>query len=343
MKVKIKKNVLRLTLNGADTQGDSFSELSMQLQHLGIMCYNVVPEKNKTTFEYNIEGLYSLHLLSKQAEYAMVNAVCEQLLLLERACLDLGLPRDRFLLSEKFSFMDANGQLKVVYLPVDERAECSCPLDFAYSFLNSNSKKLNPDALDYLNGRLSSVAAELSGTAFVQAEELAKPAELISDGAEDSSYFVDCSSVMCPVSETDIQDLLSYSEAFSSEQAQEPSYAIDEPTVGFAQAPAPVQPSVPVTCCLVRYYNSEIINIAKPVFTLGTARDCDYCVSDNRKISKHHGQIIWFAPEGRFCFIDCGSTNKSSINGETLVPGERYALESGAKIVMADEIFNFYM
>lgn len=88
---------------------------------------------------------------------------------------------------------------------------------------------------------------------------------------------------------------------------------------------------------LRRTKTGEISNIDKQLFSVGTAEDCDLCITGNRFVSRIHADIIVC---GDRCYIvDRGSTNKTFVNGEVVILEQEVEVFSGTKIMFADEEF----
>jgi len=94
--------------------------------------------------------------------------------------------------------------------------------------------------------------------------------------------------------------------------------------------------------CLLRCSNNERIMLEKEVFRIGKERSyVDYCISDNRTISRSHADII--QRNGQFYIVDNNSTNHTYVNGERIPSNQEVALTHGMKIRLADEEFEFRM
>lgn len=95
-----------------------------------------------------------------------------------------------------------------------------------------------------------------------------------------------------------------------------------------------------VSAFLNRVKNSENIQINKQLFKIGKERvKVDYCIPDNSSISRVHAQII-FKNNGYY-IVDMKSTNYTYVNGNKVVPEQEMKLNSGDKIRLADEEFEF--
>lgn len=85
--------------------------------------------------------------------------------------------------------------------------------------------------------------------------------------------------------------------------------------------------------------NEEII-IDKSVFKIGKEkRVVDYCVLDNKTVSRHHADIV--KRENNYYIVDQNSTNKTLINGKAIKPMEEHQLFDGDIITMSNEMFTF--
>lgn len=99
------------------------------------------------------------------------------------------------------------------------------------------------------------------------------------------------------------------------------------------------QPSE-VTPYLIRCKNNEKIALNKPVFRVGKEKSyVDYFIGDNTAISRSHANII--TREGEYFIVDTNSTNHTYINGAIIQSNIEFKLESGARIRLANENFEF--
>ena len=91
---------------------------------------------------------------------------------------------------------------------------------------------------------------------------------------------------------------------------------------------------------LVRVNDGAEIKITKTNFTIGKAYgSVDFFIENNPAISRKHAEIVY--NEGRFYIIDTKSTNHVCVDGKQIPPETPVPLSSGAKIRLADEIFEF--
>ncbi len=91
---------------------------------------------------------------------------------------------------------------------------------------------------------------------------------------------------------------------------------------------------------LVRVKNNERILLDKPVFRIGKERSyVDYFIGDNTAISRSHANII--TRDGEYFIIDTNSTNHTYVNGAMLRSNTETKLAHGAKIMLANEQFEF--
>ena len=94
------------------------------------------------------------------------------------------------------------------------------------------------------------------------------------------------------------------------------------------------------TATLIRKKNGETANIAKPLFIIGKERQkVDFCVPDNNSVSRNHANIV--CKGGVYYIVDKNSTNYTFVNGNKLNPNQEVKLNSGDKIKLADEEFEF--
>lgn len=95
-----------------------------------------------------------------------------------------------------------------------------------------------------------------------------------------------------------------------------------------------------VSAMLTRKKNNENIQINKQLFKIGKERvKVDYCIPDNTSISRVHAQIIF--KNNAYYIMDMKSTNYTYVNGNKVVPEQEMKLNSGDKIRLADEEFEF--
>lgn len=94
------------------------------------------------------------------------------------------------------------------------------------------------------------------------------------------------------------------------------------------------------TATLVRKKNGESVSITKALFTIGKERaKVDFCIPDNNSISRNHANII--CKGGIYYLVDKNSTNYTFVNGNKITPNQEVKLNSGDKIRLADEEFEF--
>ena len=92
---------------------------------------------------------------------------------------------------------------------------------------------------------------------------------------------------------------------------------------------------------LVRVRTNSLVNVEKTEFVVGKASDCDFQITDNRKISRHH--VILKISNGECYCIDNNSTNHTYINGNLLQPNFPVMLKNDDIIKMADEEFKYWV
>ena len=91
---------------------------------------------------------------------------------------------------------------------------------------------------------------------------------------------------------------------------------------------------------LIRKKNGETATITKPLFIIGKERQkVDFCVPDNNSVSRNHANIV--CKGGVYYVVDKNSTNYTFVNGNKLNPNQEVKLNSGDKIKLADEEFEF--
>ena len=91
---------------------------------------------------------------------------------------------------------------------------------------------------------------------------------------------------------------------------------------------------------LIRKKNGETANIIKSLFIIGKERQkVDFCVPDNNSVSRNHANIV--CKGGVYYLVDKNSTNYTFVNGNKLNPNQEVKLNSGDKIKLADEEFEF--
>ena len=91
---------------------------------------------------------------------------------------------------------------------------------------------------------------------------------------------------------------------------------------------------------LTRRKNNEAVRITKPNFVIGRERQkVDFCVPDNNSVGRAHASIVYKG--GVYYIIDKNSTNFTFVNGNKISPNQEVRLNSGDKIKLADEEFDF--
>ena len=91
---------------------------------------------------------------------------------------------------------------------------------------------------------------------------------------------------------------------------------------------------------LTRKKNGEKAVITSSLFTIGKERQkVNFCIPDNNSISRTHAKIM--CKGGVFYVVDNNSTNYTFVNGNKINPGQEVKLNSGDKIKLADEEFEF--
>lgn len=98
--------------------------------------------------------------------------------------------------------------------------------------------------------------------------------------------------------------------------------------------------SMQPTATLIRKKNGETVKIMKTSFIIGKERrKVDFCIPDNNSVSRSHANII--CKGGVYYIIDQNSTNYTFVNGNKINPNQEVKLNSGDKIKLADEEFEF--
>ena len=91
---------------------------------------------------------------------------------------------------------------------------------------------------------------------------------------------------------------------------------------------------------LVRVNDGAETKINKVSFTIGKAYgSVDFFIENNPAISRKHAEIVF--NDGRFYLIDTKSTNHVFLDGKQIPAETPVPLNNGAKIRLADEIFEF--
>ena len=89
---------------------------------------------------------------------------------------------------------------------------------------------------------------------------------------------------------------------------------------------------------LLRVSNGQTVFINKPNFYIGSRPEMvDYCIQDNRAVSRRHAMIN--SDGQRFYFCDLKSSNGSKVNGKSVHAGEKICLHTGDELLLADEKF----
>lgn len=93
---------------------------------------------------------------------------------------------------------------------------------------------------------------------------------------------------------------------------------------------------------LIRKKNNETILIDKNEYRLGKERSfVDYFIGDNTAVSRSHACIVYH--DNEYFVMDTNSTNHTFVNDIMLQSNVETKLESGTKIRLADEEFEFKM
>ncbi len=73
-----------------------------------------------------------------------------------------------------------------------------------------------------------------------------------------------------------------------------------------------------------------------PVTRIGKKESIvDFCIADNRTVSRHHADIL--KEEDDYYLVDCGSLNKSYVNGQEAPEGVKVPIHPGDQITLSDE------
>ena len=99
--------------------------------------------------------------------------------------------------------------------------------------------------------------------------------------------------------------------------------------------------SIDKTAFFIRFINSQAVYITKNYFTIGSGADMDYMISGNSLVSKYHATVV--IENSKFYIIDNKSTNKVYVDGREAVPFEKNEIFTGSRVVLANEIFDFYI
>lgn len=96
-----------------------------------------------------------------------------------------------------------------------------------------------------------------------------------------------------------------------------------------------------VTAKLRRMRTDEMIVIGGSDFEIGKDAGADYCVKDNKAVSRHHAVICRTGMA--YAIRDKNSTNHTYVNGRMLKEGRPETLQDGDVIRLADEEFQFLL
>ncbi|QNM05616.1 FHA domain-containing protein [Qiania dongpingensis] len=90
---------------------------------------------------------------------------------------------------------------------------------------------------------------------------------------------------------------------------------------------------------IIRIRTGDEMAVVLDETLIGKSPDADFCIPDNRAVSRHHASILM--DEGEYYLVDHNSTNSTYLNGMRLDPGDEYRLCHGDGFVLADEPFQF--
>ena len=90
---------------------------------------------------------------------------------------------------------------------------------------------------------------------------------------------------------------------------------------------------------IIRIRTGDEMAIVLDETLIGKSPDADFCIPDNRAVSRHHASILMDG--GEYYLVDHNSTNSTYLNGMRLDPGDEYRLCHGDVFVLADEPFQF--
>lgn len=91
---------------------------------------------------------------------------------------------------------------------------------------------------------------------------------------------------------------------------------------------------------LTRVRTRQTVTINQELFHIGSdAGFADFYVSDNKKVSAIHADIV--AEGGTYYIIDKNSKNHTFVNNEQVITGTKIPLNSGDRILLANEEFEF--
>ncbi len=94
-----------------------------------------------------------------------------------------------------------------------------------------------------------------------------------------------------------------------------------------------------LTAYIIRLADGSEVMIDREKFVMGSDVSCDYVITNNDHISRRHSVILF--ENDSFFITDLGSTNGTYLNDITIEPDLLYPLESGTKLRLADEYFEF--
>ncbi|MGN0435917.1 MAG: FHA domain-containing protein [Wujia sp.] len=92
---------------------------------------------------------------------------------------------------------------------------------------------------------------------------------------------------------------------------------------------------------LVRIKSNALIAIEKNEFVIGKSPECDYQVTDNRRVSRKH--CILRIHNGECYIRDLESTNHTYVNGKLIQPGYDVMLNNDDYIRLGDEEFKYWV
>ncbi len=90
---------------------------------------------------------------------------------------------------------------------------------------------------------------------------------------------------------------------------------------------------------IIRLRTGDEMAVVLDETLIGKSPDADFCIPDNRAVSRHHASILMDG--GEYYLVDHNSTNATYLNGMRLDPGDEYRLCHGDGFVLADEPFQF--
>ena len=92
---------------------------------------------------------------------------------------------------------------------------------------------------------------------------------------------------------------------------------------------------------LIRVKTGERIPVGKDDFMIGKEpATADYLVSDNGAVSRSHARLV--RQEAGWTVLDCGSTNRTFINGVALTAGTPQPIADGDTLRLGNEEFTFH-